>query len=266
MTLLISPSGEGGSAPCPTPIRRALVVGLTSVDPRFHDGWAGPCPGADMDVANMAALLRGNGVEVTTAMNKDATIGNLGTLAHSLWAGMKPGDLFVFYISGHGGQIPDRDGDEPDGMDETLCLWDGNLSDDVLYWFWHQIPAGVRVFFVSDTCNSGSNFRHAPRRLDPTIPRQYAGQMIHYGGCDDGLSSFGSEAGGAFTRALVRTWKPGLTYRQWFDHTYTAMLLPSGAMPSAPCAVPQQVPIYAEFGPHGGYSGVEQFRNRIAME
>jgi hypothetical protein len=38
----------------------------------------------------------------------------------------------VFFVSGHGGQVKDTDGDEEDGLDETLCLWDGQCADDFL--------------------------------------------------------------------------------------------------------------------------------------
>ena len=41
---------------------------------------------------------------------------------------LKAGDLFLIQYSGHGGQVPDRNGDEADGLDETWCLYDRNAD------------------------------------------------------------------------------------------------------------------------------------------
>ncbi|KAE9446983.1 hypothetical protein C3L33_21141, partial [Rhododendron williamsianum] len=38
-----------------------------------------------------------------------------------LMEGCQSGDSLVFFYSGHGSQVPDFDGDEADGFDESLC-------------------------------------------------------------------------------------------------------------------------------------------------
>jgi len=218
------------------PIKRAAVVaGLTAVDPRAYGGWHGDCPGCDVDAELFALLCRERGLTVAELHNSQATIDGTIAAARAAWRGLQSGDLFVLYVSGHGGQIPDGDGDEIDRLDETLCLWDGELSDDVLRTLWEEMPAGVRVLFVTDTCNSGTNYRYRPRSIRPTIPRSYSGSLIHYGGCADGYSSFGSEQGGVWTTALLDTWTPTQTYRSWFQSA--ALLMPSN-----------QTPYYAEYG------------------
>jgi hypothetical protein len=58
--------------------------------------------------------------------------------------------------SGHGGQAPDLNGDEPEGKDETWCLYDGELIDDELYSSWGAFAAGVRILLLSDSCHSGT--------------------------------------------------------------------------------------------------------------
>ena len=43
---------------------------------------------------------------------------------------------------------------EPDGFDETGCLYDGELIDDELYAALANFAAGVRIFVLSDSCHS----------------------------------------------------------------------------------------------------------------
>lgn len=61
--------------------------------------------------------------------------------------------------SGHGGQVPDANGDEPDGEDETWCLDDGQLIDDEIFYYLGCFAAKTRIITVSDSCHSGSVLR-----------------------------------------------------------------------------------------------------------
>jgi hypothetical protein len=76
------------------------------------------------------------------------------------------GDLFLVSYAGHGGQVPDVSGDEPDAADETWCLFDGELIDDELFQLWKGFAAGVRVLALSDSCHSGTVTRAARGKLD----------------------------------------------------------------------------------------------------
>ncbi|MFG0263493.1 MAG: caspase family protein, partial [Novipirellula sp. JB048] len=83
-----------------------------------------------------------------------------------LRSGAQPGDRLVFHFSGHGSFTHDRDGDEDDGVDELLCLYgmdwddpDTYLLDDELRQWTKQIPDGVLVTFVLDSCHSGTATR-----------------------------------------------------------------------------------------------------------
>ncbi len=74
----------------------------------------------------------------------------------------RPGDFMVFYFSGHGSQIRDRDGDElSDGMDELLCPWDMDwngtyILDDDLDRIFCRIPDGAMLEVFLDCCHSGA--------------------------------------------------------------------------------------------------------------
>lgn len=217
--------------------RAAVCFGLTAVDPDDYDGWGGECPGSDIDAQVFALLCRENGISNTSEYyNDEVTISGFKQAVRDAVADLKPGDLLVIFSSGHGGQIADTNGDEDDDMDETLCLWDGQLSDDDLYALLLELPIGLRVFFVTDTCNSGSNFKARPIRMHFPVARELAPfALIHYGGCADGKSSYGSASGGAWTTALVDGWVQGVSYSQWFKDSKATMIT-------------EQVPSYAEFG------------------
>ena len=84
---------------------------------------------------------------------------------------LRAGDSLWISFAGHGGQVPDLNGDEPDKLDETWCLFDGQLIDDELTLAWSRFRAGVRVLVVTDCCHGGVVTRAAPpaatRRPEP---------------------------------------------------------------------------------------------------
>ena len=53
--------------------------------------------------------------------------------------------------SGHGGQLPDLNDDEPDQEDETWCLYDGQVVDDELSELYSHFKQGVRILVLSDS-------------------------------------------------------------------------------------------------------------------
>lgn len=137
----------------------ALAIGLNAVDPGHYAGWAGKLNGCEPDALNMASIASTRGLNAETLLTASATrnavLGKLGALAGKL----KSGDLLVVSYSGHGGQIPDQNGDEDDGLDETWCLYDGELLDDELHQAWSKFQSGVRILALSDSCHSGTVLR-----------------------------------------------------------------------------------------------------------
>jgi len=72
-----------------------------------------------------------------------------------------PNDTIVFFFSGHGNQIADRDGDEADGTDETIVLYDGAVTDDEMSSI--LSPGAARDFVALDSCYSGGFARDLAR-------------------------------------------------------------------------------------------------------
>ena len=78
-----------------------------------------------------------------------------------LVGGAQPNDNLFLHFSGHGGQTEDLDGDEEDGMDETIYPVDfkqaGMIVDDEIHWILvRPLPPGCRLTAIFDCCHSGS--------------------------------------------------------------------------------------------------------------
>jgi hypothetical protein len=143
---------------------RALLVGLNAYpDPR------NALRGCLNDVRQLHGTLKehfGFGFPGDTRILTDAraTTGAIRDGLAWLVGGAAAGDVLVFHYSGHGSQVPDRDGDEAaDGLDEIICPydldWDDPFSDDDLHAIVKDIPAGVNLTVVLDCCHAGTGLR-----------------------------------------------------------------------------------------------------------
>lgn len=220
-----------------------LFYGITFVNPNKYDGWDGICPGCNIDARNMFASATIAGIESKIRINEKAKKKRVrNDFLRAVEKLNGPEDLLVLYFSGHGGQQPDTSGDELDGMDETMCFYDGELLDDKVYELLQMIPDGVRVFMINDCCNSGTNFRgmniarSTPVSIKRVIPNNFKAQLIHYAGCADGRYSYGTDEGGLFTNALMKSYQQNVSYVSWFGRALNYMPR-------------NQQPIYAEYGP-----------------
>ena len=131
---------------------------------------------------------------------REAILGGLDRLV----AEARDGDQVVIHFSGHGSQVADVHGDEPDGLDETLVPSDarrdgwefsGDISD-------HEIARrlaalekrGAFVTLNLDCCHSGHVHRNQAsvrvRRLMP--PHPIPGSPTRRGGPDGSLSGSSS--------------------------------------------------------------------------
>lgn len=160
-----------------------------------------------------------------------ATVANVQSLFQKLLVDrVREKDLAVFYYAGHGSQTRDRNGDEPDGKDETFVLHDSrsrdirDLSDDRfnrMLQSLHEKTTHIAVFI--DSCNSGSATRGggarfiAPERqvisgadTEPVegdsagewVPENLPG-MVVFTAASDGTFAKESNGHGVFTDALL---------------------------------------------------------------
>ena len=100
----------------------------------------------------MTSVGKSRGFKVTTLLTKEATRERVIKTIRKASRTLKSGDIFMLSYSGHGGQLPDRNEDEADAMDETWCLYDGELVDDEMYSLYGGFALGVRILVFSDSC------------------------------------------------------------------------------------------------------------------
>ena len=247
----------------------SLHIGLDSVNPEGYAGWSGKLQSCEKDALDMQKIAASLGYTTLTVMTKDATvIGVTGTLL-TLAGRLKSRDMLFLSYSGHGGQVPDKNGDEIDRTDETWCLYDRMMIDDEIYALLSKFRKGVRIFVLSDSCHSGTVMRSPTS--DPPVGRivppvdnltiytihsnmydsiqgnirpksrsvvKMAASIIFISACQDHQLASDGPDNGLFTATLKRVWDNGNftgNYRRFRDVIASKMPL-------------WQTPGYAEFG------------------
>jgi hypothetical protein len=89
-------------------------------------------------------------------MNEDATIAAVESALTDVVNRAGPKDMVVFFYSGHGNRLADDNGDanDPDGIDESLSVYDGDILDDRFSEIFAECKAHT-VLVVLDSCFSG---------------------------------------------------------------------------------------------------------------
>jgi hypothetical protein len=104
--------------------------------------------------------------DIRVVVNARATKANILYRLAEMVEGSVEGDCLVFYFSGHGSQVRDRDGDElTDQLDEVLCPYDMDwdektfILDDELDAIFAELPEGVLLEAFFDCCFWGARAR-----------------------------------------------------------------------------------------------------------
>jgi hypothetical protein len=104
--------------------------------------------------------------DIRVVVNARATKANILHRLTTTIERAQPGDVVVFYFSGHGSQIRDRDGDElADALDEVICPYDMDwdrgtyVMDDDLDRVFGSLPEGVTIEAFFDCCFYGAGPR-----------------------------------------------------------------------------------------------------------
>lgn len=147
---------------------RALLIGIN------YYGQSGELAGCVNDVKMMKRAITQRGFSdakqnmrvLTDDRDSGQTDGQPTTeniVAGMEWLvqGAKSGDSLFLHYSGHGGSVPDENGDEEDGKDETLIPTDyqskGQLTDDTVFGLLvAPLPEGASLVCIFDCCHSGT--------------------------------------------------------------------------------------------------------------
>jgi metacaspase-1 len=135
----------------------SLHVGVNETDPDCFS--LARLNGCVNDAAAMYNIAKSRGFsERRLLTDKDATFSNVVAAILDAAAKLKgEGDVFFFTFAGHGTQVSDTDGELFEFQDEALVLHDRILLDDLLSrCYWPMFKPGVRIIFVTDSCNNGT--------------------------------------------------------------------------------------------------------------
>jgi metacaspase-1 len=170
------------------------------------------------DVENMRRLLTEqfgfSSANVKVMLNENVVKSDVKKQMKWLFKDAQPGDRLVFHVSSHGSYTADLDGDEDDGADELVCLYDMDfadpesyLLDDELRRWTESLPSGAELTMVMDCCHSGTGTRlmmaPAPRKPHQQVPMRVDDQATlarTFGGLAPGAR--GIELAPAAARAL----------------------------------------------------------------
>ena len=132
--------------------RKAVCLGINN-----YPGTSNDLRGCVNDAKAWQNLLAATyGFRTHLLLDKQATYGGFTETLGNYIADSKAGDHIVGTYSGHGTNVPDQNGDESDGRDEALCLYDGYLVDDSIREMFKNLHPDATLTFISDSCHSGT--------------------------------------------------------------------------------------------------------------
>jgi len=208
--------------------KKALCVGINSYPYKNMD-----LKGCVNDATAWAELLINHfdfpRSDVKFIFDSDATKNNIIKALKRILAKAQAGDVLVFTNSSHGSYVPDEDGDERK-YDQVICPYDVEdnvIVDDELRVMFTDLPAGVNLTVISDSCHSGTVTRivttdyRRKRFLSPKLigARELRDQLrakpawrekypesgmkeLLIAGCKDSQSAYDAQLGGVFHGAM----------------------------------------------------------------
>lgn len=233
-----------------TEFDRALCIGINYVGSQCE------LRGCINDVISLKKEVKAKSYVVMTelAPNKKLipTKANIINAMREFVKDVQPGEKLLFQYSGHGSYTLDRDGDEIDGRDETICPVDyakhGDIvDDDIKKLLVEPLPEGSSLFCIFDCCHSGTvmdlryNYRIYPksrgkREFTIMMDEHYKKtkcEVVCLSGCKDNQTSadayISRKFQGAMTWGLLTTMKElnakkkSLTYKNLMKNLLTLM-------------------------------------------
>lgn len=143
--------------------KKRIFVGICVA--KYSDSRIPALPACEKDIVAIGRFFNSSSAidsdESLVYINKDVTKEKIRALFYDYLPNhTNPGDEIIIYWTGHGARCSDTSGDEKDGYDETLVLYDSKPNDpktqliDDDFGRWVQNLSGRKVLFLIDTCHS----------------------------------------------------------------------------------------------------------------
>ena len=131
---------------------RSLHIGLNRVDDAVYRGALGDLQSPAADARAMREIADGMGFSSRLLIDEMATGENVLDALEATIERLTEGDVLLITYAGHMTSINGGVGDDADGWDEAWCLYDGILLDDTFHDLLADVPQGVDVLIVTDSC------------------------------------------------------------------------------------------------------------------
>ncbi|WP_262714296.1 caspase family protein [Mucilaginibacter rubeus] len=240
-----------------TPKTYALLIGMNKINVQRYATQYGrsynnaAVAGVQKDLGDIQAILRLPPGDVKVLKGEDATHEDILAAMERIGGIVKPGDMFIFYYSGHGDTIPDINHDERNSKyDQVLVAYDQFVVDDEIDVIMRKYFTKTINCFMMDCCHSGTTYKFNSLFLDfkpvkdkenknfqsfaksvnkqqqelanctfgKPIPESYS--LIYFGATADEDLAIGNEAGGLLTRSLLYIFNVALSTGQWEQYNY----------------------------------------------
>lgn len=210
--------------PVSPPRKLALLVGVSDYEQKraTPPAWWNLNCKPDLDAMKQVLMERFGFLpaDILVISDRQATrAGIVNAWQKHLVAQARPGDIVAFHYSGHGQQVKDDNGDELDGLDETLVPFDyisqsaedgakSNLRDDQLGEMLGALKAKMlgsdgringNITLTFDCCFSGTATRGTPER--GRLRERGRGWNSQLDGPKPGFNARGNSAGSATDEA-----------------------------------------------------------------
>ncbi len=161
----------------------SLHIGVNTTDPRHYGDELSPLKAAVNDARFWASFATQQGYQASSLHDQDATSTEVLAALNRYSGVMKPGDILLLTYAGHGGQITNEKpaAQDPEGYDQTWCLYDRQLLDDELYEAFMAFAGGTRILVVSDSCHSGTVTKELAIDLTEAFSTGMADAAMHRG-------------------------------------------------------------------------------------
>lgn len=155
----------------------ALIIAIG--DYPGESGWGKISSAKDVELIKNALINKGfNETNISIILDAKATKAGMEAALNALLSKAQKGDIVAIHYSGHGQQIFDDNGDEPDGWDEALVPYNAAVQydfkgngykgenhfrddelGDYISKFRNKLGNSGQLLLILDSCHSGSSTR-----------------------------------------------------------------------------------------------------------